>query len=132
MVPGGAGAYSEVKNPAMLDFIRAQDRHTELTTSVCSGSWILARAGVLEGRRATSNKLSFADALAQPAKVDWVKHARWVEDGKYITSSGVSAGTDMALGVVARLHGAEMARRLAHNVEYVWIDDPSNDPFAVP
>ncbi len=115
----------------MLDFLRAQDRHTQLTTSVCSGAWLLAQAGLLEGRRATTNKLYFKVATALPAKVDWVKHARWVEDGKYITSSGVSAGTDMALALAAKFHGADAARQLAHSLEYQWIEDPNNDPFAV-
>jgi putative intracellular protease/amidase len=131
MVPGGDGTYTELDNPVFLDFLRAQDRHTLLTTSVCSGSWLLAKAGLLEGRRATSNKMFFHVALSQPAKVDWVKHARWVEDGKYITSSGVSAGIDMALGVVARFHGRDQARQLARAVEYQWSEDPDNDPFAV-
>jgi putative intracellular protease/amidase len=131
MVPGGLGSYTELKNPVFLDFLRAQDRHTSLTTSVCSGSWLLAKAGLLEGRRATSNKLYFSVAVSQPAKVEWVKHARWVEDGKYITSSGVSAGIDMALGVIARLHGRDPARRLARGLEYQWSEDPDNDPFAV-
>jgi transcriptional regulator GlxA family with amidase domain len=131
MVPGGLGSFPEMKNPVMLDFIRAQDRRTELTTSVCSGSWLLAQAGLLEGRRATSNKLFFSTATGLPAKVEWVKHARWVVDGKYITSSGVSAGTDMALAVAARFRGRDAASGLARSLEYEWIEDPNNDPFAV-
>ena len=131
MVPGGLGSYAEIKNPAMLDFLRAQDRHTVLTTSVCSGSWLLAMAGLLEGRRATSNKMLFHDATALPVRVDWVKRARWVEDGKYITSSGVSAGIDMALAVAAKFHGRDQASQLARGVEYQWSEDPNNDPFAV-
>ena len=61
----------------------------------------------------------------------WAKSARWVEDGKYVTSSGVSAGTDMALGLLARIYGAERARKLAHTLEYQWSEDPTNDPFAI-
>ena len=134
MVPGGVRRKAELDtlaNPAMLDFLRAQDRHTQLTTSVCTGSWLLAEAGLLEGRRATSNKSLFKITTELSAKVDWVKHARWVEDGKYITSSGVSAGTDMALALVAKLHGRDAARQLAAAVEYQWSEDPENDPFAV-
>lgn len=98
---------------------------------MCTGSALLARAGVLEGRRATSNKAFFSLAEAQDASVDWQRSARWVEDGKYVTSSGVYAGTDMALGLVARLYGKEHPPQLAHSLEYEWNDDPDNDPFAL-
>ena len=132
MVPGGVGTYAELKNPKLLSYLREQDRHTEITASVCTGSALLAKAGLLSGHRATSNKKFFSLATQQDAKVDWVKHARWVEDGKFITSSGVSAGTDMALALVARIHGKENARLLARTLEYQWSEDPANDPFAIP
>ncbi len=60
-----------------------------------------------------------------------MKRARWVEDGKYITSSGVAAGTDMALSVLARIYGRDQARHLARALEYQWNEDPGNDPFAI-
>ena len=132
MVPGGLGTRTELNNPAILDFLRKQDAKTELTTSVCTGSAILAKAGLLKGHKATSNKNFFSLATAQDPSVDWQGKARWVEDGKFITSSGVSAGTDMALGLVAKLYGKERASLLAHSLEYQWSDDPSNDPFAIP
>lgn len=131
MVPGGNGTLTELNNATMLEFIRKQDETTQLTTSVCTGSALLAKAGVLKGRKATSNKNFFSLAVQQDPSVDWQGKARWVEDGKYITSSGVSAGTDMALGLVAKLYGKERAGLLAHSLEYQWSDDPSNDPFAV-
>ncbi|WP_430421619.1 DJ-1/PfpI family protein [Phenylobacterium sp.] len=131
MVPGGIGTLLELKNEALLQFIREQDKRTELTTSVCTGSALLAKAGLLKGRRATSNKKFFSIAQSQDSTVTWVKHARWVEDGKYVTSSGVSAGTDMALAVVARFHGKDAARQLARTLEYQWSEDPTNDPFAI-
>ena len=132
MVPGGVGTYTELKNPKFLSYLREQDKHTEITASVCTGSALLAKAGLLSGHRATSNKKFFSLATQQDAKVDWIKHARWVEDGKFITSSGVSAGTDMALALVARIHGKENARLLARTLEYQWSEDPANDPFAIP
>lgn len=131
MVPGGIGTLPELKNEVLLQYLRDQDKRTELTTSVCTGSALLAKAGLLKGRRATSNKQFFSIAQSQDASVTWVKHARWVEDGKYVTSSGVSAGTDMALAVVARFHGKAAARRLARTLEYQWSEDPNNDPFAI-
>jgi putative intracellular protease/amidase len=131
MVPGGRGTRVELNNATFLDFIRQQDRKTTLTTSVCTGSALLAKAGLLKGRKATSNKNFFSLAVEQDPSVQWQRKARWVEDGKYITSSGVSAGTDMALGVAARLVGKEHAGHLAHDLEYQWNDDPANDPFAI-
>jgi transcriptional regulator GlxA family with amidase domain len=62
--------------------------------------------------------------------VKWQRQARWVDDGDLVTSSGVSAGIDMALSVVARLQGVDMARRSARFMEYVWREDPGDDPFA--
>lgn len=131
MVPGGNGTYTELNNTVFLDFIRKQDQATQLTTSVCTGSALLAKAGLLKGRKATSNKNFFSLAVQQDPTVDWQGKARWVEDGKYITSSGVSAGTDMALGLVAKLYGSERAGLLAHSLEYGWNSDPTNDPFAI-
>jgi putative intracellular protease/amidase len=132
MVPGGVGTRAELENPVFLNFLRRQDKTTEFTTSVCSGSALLAKAGLLKGRKATSNKAFFSLATSQDASVDWRKEARWVEDGKFFTSSGVSAGTDMALGLVARIYGKDQARRLARSLEYQWSEDADNDPFAIP
>lgn len=131
MIPGGGGTRTEVNNPAMLAFLRKEDRGTQWTTSVCTGSAVLAKAGILDGHKATSNKLAFAWASSQSKKVAWQGHARWVEDGKYMTSSGVSAGMDMALGLVEKLYGRDFAENTAHFTEYVWNDDPSKDPFSI-
>lgn len=131
MVPGGLGTRTEVNNPAILAFLRRQDRGTEWTTSVCTGSAVLARAGILDGRNATSNKKAWQFATSQGSNVLWQGRARWVVDGKYVTSSGVSAGTDMALGLVEELYGRSRAELTARDAEYIWNDDPSNDPFAV-
>jgi putative intracellular protease/amidase len=131
MVPGGAGTMSQLENPVLLDFLRSQDRNTSYTTSVCTGSALLAKAGLLKGRRATTNKAYFSLAVGQDPSVEWIKHARWVEDGKLFTSSGVSAGADMALGLVARIYGRDHARALARSLEYQWSEDPDTDPFAI-
>ncbi|MCP5179173.1 MAG: DJ-1/PfpI family protein [Pseudomonadales bacterium] len=130
MVPGGFGTIAELDNTALITYLRNAHATSELTTSVCTGSALLARAGALDGLRATSNKRFFSLAAKQSDRVKWVVEARWVEDGKVFTSSGVSAGTDMALAVVARLHGVEAARQLASSVEYIWHEQPDDDPFA--
>ena len=75
MVPGGMGTLVEVNNETLLEFLRKQHEQTELTTSVCSGSWLLAKAGILDGLKATSNKLYFKEALKVSDKVEWVPEA---------------------------------------------------------
>jgi transcriptional regulator GlxA family with amidase domain len=113
----------------MLEFLKDRSLSAEVTMSVCSGSAILAKAGLLDGRRATSNKQFFSLATSQSDKVKWIAEARWVEDGPFATSSGVSAGIDMALAIIARLFGRERAQLIANLTEYVWQDDPNRDPF---
>jgi transcriptional regulator GlxA family with amidase domain len=130
LVPGGIGTNDQVGNRTLLAWLVERARDAEVVTSVCSGSWLLAAAGLLDGRRATSNKMFFAGAREHGKGVDWVPKARWVEDGKFVTSSGVSAGTDMALHVVARLAGRDVAENVARAMEYTWETNPENDPFA--
>jgi transcriptional regulator GlxA family with amidase domain len=130
LVPGGVGTFPQLGNEAFLDFLRTRGREAERTLSVCTGSALLAKAGLLDGRRATSNKQFFDLARAQGPKVEWTEEARWVEDGPMVTASGVSAGTDMALAVVARLYGRPVAEQIAALTEYEWQSDPSRDPFA--
>lgn len=129
LLPGGIGTVPQLGDAAMLAFLRARAPRAERTMSVCSGSAILAKAGLLDGRRATSNKMFFDLARAQGEKVDWVEKARWVEDGPFATSSGVSAGTDMALAVIEKLWGAEFAQIVAEMTEYERQTDPGRDPF---
>jgi len=130
LVPGGFGTRSEVDNPRTVEFLRRQARGAEVVMSVCTGASLLARAGLLDGKRATTNKMFFGWVCEQGPKTDWVKEARWVEDGKLVTSSGVSAGIDMALAVIARLYGEQTGERLAVAAEYDWHRDASWDPFA--
>ncbi|MFN7984497.1 MAG: DJ-1/PfpI family protein [Vicinamibacterales bacterium] len=130
MVPGGVGTRTELLNPVFLDYIKTQDKRTEVTTSVCTGSALLAKAGLLKGHKATSNKGAFSLAVDQDPTVEWIGKARWVDDGKFVTSSGVSAGTDMALGLVQKLFGKARAQGLARSLEYEWHEDPTVDPFA--
>ncbi|MFK7915578.1 MAG: DJ-1/PfpI family protein [Pseudomonadales bacterium] len=129
LLPGGLGTIPELENPAMLDYLRRAAATAKQTMSVCSGSALLAKAGLLDGRRATSNKMYFELARSQSSKVDWVEAARWVDDDPFVTSSGVSAGTDMALAVIAKLFGAEHAETVARYAEYQWHQDANDDPF---
>lgn len=131
LVPGGFGTLPYLNNKKALDWIKERSAKADLTTSVCSGSAILAKAGVLDGKRATSNKVYFNQLkmVSQNPNVEWVEEARWVEDGAVVTSSGVSAGMDMALAVIARLWGEERAEQIAIATEYEWHRDADVDPF---
>lgn len=130
LLPGGFGTFPEGQNVAMLDFLRKVCPSAEQVMTVCSGSGLLARTGLLDGLQATTNKAYFAQCAGEGPAVNWVKEARWVEDGAYATSSGVSAGIDMALAVIAKHFGAEAAEQLALMTEYEWHKDPAWDPFA--
>jgi putative intracellular protease/amidase len=129
LLPGGIGTFPELENKKLLEFLRTRSKRARVTTSVCTGSALLAKAGVLDGHRATSNKQFFGLAVAQSDKVEWVEAARWVDDGAVVTSSGVSAGMDMALAVIARVFGADVAERIAVGTEYTWHRDADVDPF---
>ena len=130
LIPGGIGTRKEISNQALLDWVKARAEKAEVVTTVCTGTAILAHTGLLDGRRATTNKRAFKWVAEQSAKVNWVREARWVEDGKFATSSGVSAGIDMALAVMARLYGAQTAEAIAIAMEYEWHRDANWDPFA--
>ncbi|MFQ3347639.1 MAG: putative intracellular protease/amidase [Candidatus Azotimanducaceae bacterium] len=129
LLPGGIGTIPELANEAMLTFLKARAPKSQITMSVCTGSALLAKAGLLNGLAATSNKLFFDLARSQSDQVDWREAARWVDAGRYVTSSGVSAGTDMALAVIQRLFGSEAAQNVVNYTEYQWHQDAAADPF---
>ena len=130
LVPGGFGTRKAVNNTSLLLALTAASRAASVTTTVCTGSALLARTGLMDNRPATSNKIAWDWVVQQGPRVRWQRQARWVDDGDLVTSSGVSAGMDMALSVVARLHGVDLARQAARFMEYVWHEDPRDDPFA--
>ncbi|MEP0200706.1 MAG: DJ-1/PfpI family protein [Halioglobus sp.] len=129
VLPGGFGTFPQLENPAMLQFLRTRSAQAQTVTSVCTGSALLAKAGVLDGRRATSNKQFFAMCAAQSDAVEWVEEARWVEDGKFVTSSGVSAGMDMTLAVIENLLGPDVAETVSKYTEYTRHRNADEDPF---
>lgn len=99
--------------------------------TVCTGSALLACTDLLNNWKATSKKRSFEWMKSCNTAVDWQPSARWVIDGKYYTSSGISAGIDMALGFVSDVYGKESASQIAKRIEYIWNEDSKNDLFAV-
>lgn len=129
LIPGGIGTFPALQNHALISFLQDRSAKAKFTMSVCTGSALLAVAGLLDERRATSNKMFFSMVAEQSDKVTWEENARWVVDGPMVTSSGVSAGTDMALAVIADLFGIQRAEQIAIFTEYQWHRDADSDPF---
>lgn len=131
LIPGGIGTRSLVDDCNFVDELSKLVHKAEFVLTVCTGSALLAKTGLLNGRRATANKEVFDWVCSQNLHVKWQRSARWVVDGPIYTSSGVSAGMDMALGFVAELHGQRAALDIARRLEYLWNSDSKNDPFAL-
>ena len=115
LVPGGEGSEALMEDDEVLSWLRRVDEGTKWTTSVCTGSLVLGAAGLLEGKRATSHWL-FLERLGELG-ADPVG-GRFVEDGKILTAAGVSAGIDMALHLVGREAGPEIAQAVQLGIEY--------------
>ncbi len=115
LVPGGAGNRPLLEDDEVLSWLREIDRTTKWTTSVCTGSLVLGAAGLLAGKRATGHWLYLEPLRAYGA--DPVG-GRFVEDGKVVTAAGVSAGIDMALHLVGREAGPEVAQAVQLGIEY--------------
>jgi transcriptional regulator GlxA family with amidase domain len=115
VVPGGQGTRPGVNNEQLIGYIRRAGERAQWVTSVCTGAFLLHRAGFLEGRRATTHwgsRQRLADAGVT------VVEERWVHDGNVITAAGVSAGIDMALYLIGQIKGPEEARRVQKLIEY--------------
>ena len=130
LIPGGRGTRTEVNNFGFTDKIKyAADKCTYVLT-VCTGSALLSRTGLLNGLEATSNKRAFDWVVSCNDKVRWVKKARWVVADKYYTSSGISAGIDMSLGFVSDIYGEDTADQIARIMEYIRNKNCEDDEFA--
>ncbi|CAE7176816.1 unnamed protein product [Rhizoctonia solani] len=130
LVPGGPGTRPAVISPKVLDFVKSQEPGLQYLLSVCTGAWVLANAGVLEGKNATTNKAAFAQVRNETSKgINWIPKARWVVDGTTWTSSGVTAGMDMANAFINHLVGPEYATKVLNLVE-LRAAQQGDDPFA--
>jgi transcriptional regulator GlxA family with amidase domain len=125
VVPGGWGTRREVENARLLAWIKERAAQVETLTSVCTGSMLLGRAGLLDGRHATTHWRSLQWMRESFPSVTVEEKLHVVEDGNVLTSAGISAGIDMALRVVARYHGETVARNTARTMEYRYPDDNS-------
>ena len=130
LIPGGSGTRTLVGNDQWIGQLAGLAAQSPQVMTVCTGSALLAAAGVLDGRRATSNDLAFDWVVSMGERVDWIKDARWVVDGKFRTSSGISAGIDMALAFVEDTCGPDAADKASTQMEYIRNRDSGYDPFA--
>ena len=116
--PGGFGTRRLLADPEHLAWVRQVRERTPLVVSVCTGALVLAAAGLLAARPATTHHSAFDELVALEPSVLADTEARFVDDGDLVTSAGVSAGIDMALHLVARLDSAEAARGVRHGIQY--------------
>ena len=128
LVPG-ARKLPQLEDAAFMDALRQAAEASTYCLTVCTGSALLCKTGLLDHKKATSNKMAFNWVKTLNDTVDWQGRARWVHDGKYFTASGISAGQDMILDFVRELFGLERARKEAQHIEYIWHEDSAEDPF---
>jgi transcriptional regulator GlxA family with amidase domain len=123
VVPGGAGTRPLLRKPSLLEWIRQRASKAEVVASVCTGSLLLAKAGLLAGAPATTHYQCF-DLLRELEPTAVVREdVRFTDHGRLLTAAGISAGIDLSLHIVARLHGAETALQTARHMEYHWTND---------
>ncbi|KAJ3035734.1 hypothetical protein HDV00_003447 [Rhizophlyctis rosea] len=135
LVPGGLGTRTQIHNQTLLSYIASFPTTSPKTQilSVCTGSLLLARAGVLLNKRATTNKMRFGEIMELVKEcegITWVKQARWVKDGNVVTASGVAAGMDMTVAMIKEWVGEELGTRAAQEIEYEPHTDSEWDPFS--
>ena len=118
IIPGGKGTRPLMGDERMLSWVREQANRGALMTSVCTGSLVLAAAGLLDGRPATTHWAALDELRAAGRDVDVRESDRFVDDGAVVTAAGVSAGIDMALHLVERLHSTERARDVRREIQY--------------
>ena len=131
LIPSGKGTRKLVNDADFISHISALAQPSAHVMTVCTGSALLAKTGLLKGKNVTSNKMAFDWVCQNGNDIKWIKKARWVNDGKYYSSSGVSAGMDMTLGFIRDIHGEKTARDICKYIEYIWNENKNNDPFAI-
>ncbi|MCU4640356.1 DJ-1/PfpI family protein [Acinetobacter courvalinii] len=129
LIPGGIITFELMKNQEFLDQLKALADQSRYVLTVCTGSSLLAATGILNGVKATSNKMALEIVQSLNNQVLWQTQARWVTDRKFYTSSGISAGMDMTLAFIQDTQGENMAQLCAEEAEYLWNSNPDLDPF---
>ena len=120
LIPGGIVS-AELKKEKVIHWIATTSAKAKLTASVCTGSSLLAQAGLLDGKHATTHWADIDDMKSMFPNVTVEKDVRWVDQGTLITSAGISAGIDMALHLVSRLESESLALTTARQMDYRWI-----------
>jgi transcriptional regulator GlxA family with amidase domain len=118
IVPGGYGAeHIEIKNQVLLDWIRYQAQRVTIVASVCTGAFLLAEAGLLKGKKATTHWLDYNKLQQDYPEVEVIRDVRFVDEQRILTAGGISAGLDLALHIVARISGKDIAQATARRME---------------
>lgn len=123
IVPGGIGTRPLLNNPAVLNWIKTVNATAGIVASICTGSLVLGRAGLLDGLKATTHHECYALLREHAPRATVVESVRFLDNGRILTAAGISAGIDLSLHLVARLHGAEVAQKTAQYMEYHWRND---------
>jgi len=124
VVPGGV-VDAALACPATLGWVRRAAEGARIVASVCTGAFVLAEAGVLTHGPATTHWEDVPDLRERYPHLDVRENARWIDQGRIVTSGGISAGIDMALHLVARLAGQPLAERTARQMDYAWTQNPA-------
>jgi transcriptional regulator GlxA family with amidase domain len=120
LIPGGQGTRTEMNNRAIVDWIKESDADAERVLSVCTGSLLLAKAGLLDGLEATTHHGAIELLREVAPRTTVHANRRFVDNGRVICSAGIAAGIDMSLHVVENLLGGEIASQVAGHMEYPW------------
>lgn len=122
IVPGGV-VTAELTKPEVMAWIQQQAARARITASVCTGAFLLAQAGLLAGRRATTHWEDVPELRAMFPQLEVVEGVRWVDEGNIVTSGGISAGIDMSLHLIERVAGRALAERTARQMDFDWTEN---------
>lgn len=122
LIPGGV-VTEALKDASIINWIVTTTKEAQLTASICTGAFLLAKAGLLEGKSATTHWEDIEDLRTMFPKLDVKEQMRWVDEGKIITSAGISAGIDMSLHLVERLIDRDLALNTARQIEFDWTEN---------
>ena len=123
IVPGGV-VTEPLGNPRTIEWLRRSAASAKLVASVCTGAFLLGKIGLLDGLSATTHWEDIPDLRSAHPRIDVLENRAWVDEGRIVTSGGISAGIDMSLHLIRRLLGADIARATARQLEYRWRDEP--------
>jgi len=115
------GVYTdEIKKPQVIEWIFNQAQKTPVVASICTGAFLLAKAKILNNQKVTTHWEDIADLRTMFPQLDVIENVRWVDEGNLITSGGISAGIDMSLHLVSKLHSPALAEQTAKQMEFSW------------